>query len=145
MIALALVFAALFYLLKNIIDRFSGSRVYQAATGLYLVSWVLRALLDDSASTTSLLSLLIVITFCSSFFRLAFNKRFFDHTRRQDALAYLLAKSYLSQWWLGIGFLLAAAALALGQPDYPTALMLGYAMAALLCPVYLCYRAPGKP
>lgn len=139
-ILLALVFAALFYLLKNMIDHYTGSRLYQAATGLYLLSWLLRAGLDPTASTSLLLTLLVLITFCTSLFRLAFNKRFFDHARQQDRVAYLLVKSYLSQFWLGAGFLLTAAVLTFSDAAATSALTASYLLAALLCPLYLRYR-----
>ncbi len=51
-----------------------------------------------------LFTLLILITFCTSFFRLAFNKRFFDHAKQSSGYKYILAKSYYSQFYIGVVF-----------------------------------------
>jgi hypothetical protein len=50
------------------------------------------------------LCLLMVIAFCTSFFRLAFNKRFFDTAQKSSLYHYLFMKSYFSQVFLVIGF-----------------------------------------
>lgn len=105
-VILALVFAALFYLIKNRIDQLAVEQVYRSAVYLYAFSWLLRFTLDDESAGPSLWIALIVITFFSSFFRLAMNKRFFDIARQTGQVRYLLIKSYLSQSWLGLGFLL---------------------------------------
>ena len=139
-IVLALVFAALFYLLKNTIDRTDGARVYSVAVALYAASWLLRAWLDGDESTQVLLVLLILITFCSSMFRLAFNKRFFDETQRRGGVQYLLVKSYLSQWWLGLGYLLLAGMLAASELATSTILASCYVLAAVLSLGYFAYR-----
>ena len=86
-IALAIGFAVLFYLAKNTVDRFTGENLFRWAVVLYAIGWAIRPLLDmqhsDSAGseqmdTPYLAVMLIIITFCTSFFRLVFNKRFFD-------------------------------------------------------------------
>ncbi len=103
-IVLALVFALIFYLIKNKIDSTSVSTVYLIAVCLYALSWLMRTWVSPELSSQLLLALLIVITFCSSFFRLAFNKRFFDIAQKSDGVNYLLVKSYWSQFFLGLGF-----------------------------------------
>jgi len=139
-VVLALAFALIFYLLKNSIDRFAGQNIYTVSVGLYAMSWLLRVLVTEDLPSQWLLILLIVITFCSSFFRLAFNKRFFDLARRQGSVRYLLVKSYVSQLWLGAGYLVAAAALWQVAATDQQALTWSYAVAAALSVVYLRYR-----
>ena len=80
-VTLAVIFAILFYLIKNRIDRLEVERVYQAGVILYVASWILRFTLGADAHGASLWAALITIAFCSSFFRLTFNKRFFDLAR----------------------------------------------------------------
>jgi len=82
-VALAVFFAATFWLLKNTIDTMDGNTVYWVATLLYAGSWLLRAMIDGEMSRNVLLISLMLVTFSSSFFRLAFNKRFFDLARRR--------------------------------------------------------------
>ena len=139
-VVLALVFALLFYLLKNSIDRFTGQNIYSLAVGLYALSWFMRILVNDELGTTWLLGLLISITFCSSLFRLAFNKRFFDLARRQGQVRYLLIKSYLSQLWLGFAYLALAAALWWFPAQDERVLSWCYGAAAILAMVYYRYR-----
>lgn len=133
-VILALVFSALFYLIKNSIDQVSVDVVFRWAVMVYALSWVLRYFFDSS------IVLLIVITFCSSFFRLAFNKRFFDVVTGSGGLSYLLVKSYASQFWLAAGFFLFAASIYLADIDPPTGLGIAYLIATFLTFTYLRYR-----
>ncbi|MFK8077497.1 MAG: hypothetical protein AB8B84_13005 [Granulosicoccus sp.] len=139
-VLLAIVFAALFYLIKNRIDQLAAKRVYTAACWLYAGSWLLRFTLDENAEGAGYLVSLILLTFCSSFFRLAFNKRFFDVARRSGAVNYLLIKSYSSQAYLGIFFLLTCITVQLLPVDDIKILQYGYVIAALLSLGYLKYR-----
>lgn len=143
-VALALFFAVSFWLLKNTIDRFKGNVVYLMATLLYAASWILRAYVDADLSNTFLLIALMFITFGSSFFRLAFNKRFFDLARHSNGTDYLLVKSYLSQCILSGFYLLLA--LTLFQLDKSATEMLPvlYTCAAAASLGYLLYRKPNS-
>ncbi len=85
-----------------------------------------------------LFPLLVLITFCTSFFRLAFNKRFFDHAKQSSGYKYILAKSYYSQFYIGVIFM----ALGLIYSHWPEALhSLGYSYlgAGVVALLYLCY------
>ena len=116
--------------------------MYLVATGLYALSWLLRAFTDDDLGRNSLLISLMIITFCSSFFRLAFNKRFFDLARSHNGTHYLLVKSYLSQCVLALsyGFL---ALILLSQNDTGVSSFAPmYIVAALLSLGYAFYRQP---
>jgi len=133
-VILALVFSALFYLIKNSIDRVSVDVVYRWAVGAYAVSWLLRYHFSSS------ILLLIVITFCSSFFRLAFNKRFFDVVSEGGGIPYLIVKSYVSQLFLAVAFFIFAGMLWLTDTDPFTGLGMAYLFATVLSFVYLRYR-----
>ena len=147
-VALALGFAVLFFLIKNRIDKVAVEHVYRAAVLLYAVSWLLRfTLTEDSpvseqpgAEDTALLLTLLVITFFSTFFRLVFNKRFFDVARNEGAVRYLLLKSYSSQWLLGIFFASSGALLFIIDTQTHHVLQVLYLLAAVLSLVYLGYR-----
>jgi len=139
-VVLALVFGALFYMIKNTIDAYAVSLVFRVSVWLYAVSWVARTFVSEELDTQMLMLLLLVVTFCSSFFRLAFNKRFFDIARTGSGIGYLVIKSYQSQFFLGLGFI--ATALVLWMLDATTvkAVLPIYWVAALGSFIYLSYR-----
>ncbi len=101
-IFLTLVFGAIFILIKNRIDTLPKNRMYQGAVCLYSLSWILRSLASDRLGHISMLVFLAVITFCTSLFRLGFNKRFFDNAKKVTAHEYILIKSYYSQAFLAV-------------------------------------------
>ncbi|MGR3985000.1 MAG: hypothetical protein OD817_07095 [Gammaproteobacteria bacterium] len=105
-LALAVIFGILFYLLKNVIDRLGRKRLYQLAVALYALSWALRALTDERLSLELLFIALILITFSTSMFRLVFNKRFYDIAKLTLAHRYLVLKSYYSQAAIFVMFML---------------------------------------
>ena len=133
-VILALAFSVLFFLIKNTIDRVSVEVVYRWAVVVYALSWALRYSFDSS------IVLLILITFCSSFFRLAFNKRFFDVVTDGGGLSYLLVKSYASQFWLAISFFLFGVSIWLLDVNQDSGLGFAYLLATLLAFTYLLYR-----
>jgi len=139
-VVLAVVFGVLFYLIKNTIDAFAVSMVFRVSVVLYAISWFTRGFVSKELSTQSLLVLLLVITFCSSFFRLAFNKRFFDIAQTTSGIEYLLVKSYLSQFYLGLGFIATALILWMSDATSLQALTPIYWIAAIGSFVYLWYR-----
>ncbi|MDD9854890.1 MAG: hypothetical protein OXU88_01780 [Gammaproteobacteria bacterium] len=122
-LSLAVIFGILFYLLKNTIDRLGGARVYRLAVLLYAASWGLRALTDETLSLELLFIMLVLITFSTSMFRLAFNKRFYDIAKQTLGHRYLVLKSYYSQAAIFILFIVFGWAVA-------------GADAGLLAPVY---------
>lgn len=140
-VVLGIVFGALFWLVRGAIDRVRPAAVYRVAVVLYALSWLLRARTDALADTAWLGPLLVAVTFCSSFFRLAFNKRFFEHARASgDVAHYLVWKSRLSQTVLGATFTGVALALALGPGDPLRTLDACYGFAAPIALVYLAWR-----
>lgn len=138
-IVLAITFALLFYVAKNAIDRLMGTRVYQAAVIMYAMAWWLRPSATDQISTQWLLVLLLSITFFTSFFRLAFNKRFYDIAKQSTAREYLLVKSYYTQCAVTIIFGLIATYATLAGDDIQT-LKLVYYTAGFLALSYLAYK-----
>ncbi len=103
-LSLAVIFGILFYLLKNIIDRLGRKRVYILAVTMYAASWALRGITDENMSLELLYLLLVVITFSTSFFRLAMNKRFYDIAKMTRSHDYLVLKSYYTQFGIIIMF-----------------------------------------
>jgi len=140
-VVLGIAFALLFWLTKNLVDRVPPSPFYAVAVGLYALSWALRALSDAPSGEAVLLALLVVVTFCSSVFRLTFNKRFYEHAQGAGIVPYLVWKSRLSQTALGLTFLGMALALMLGQGPVLHALDATYMAAVPLALLYLAFPA----
>jgi MFS family permease len=140
-IVLALIFGGLFYLLKNTIDRLGVRRVFTLAVMLYGCSWLLRAYVNESMHLLTLFVVLVLITFATSFFRLALNKRFYDLARQTPhPHRYLVTKSYYSQLSITGSFaVLALLAWLVSEPQ--TLLRSAYWLAALLTPLFLLYGA----
>lgn len=139
-VLLTVAFAIIFFFIKNTIDRLPVVRLYRAAVVLYALSWLLRFTLNDDSQGAALLTTLVVITFFSTFFRLAFNKRFFDVAQREGAVNYLLLKSYSSQWGLGVIFLLLGMSLFTWPGDTQFVLQASYLCAAVLSLFYFLYE-----
>ena len=141
-IFLVVIFGGIFVMIKNSIDRLPTHKMYTAAVCLYSLSWILRGLLSQRLNTFLLLLLLALITFCTSIFRLAFNKRFFDVARSTTAHEYIFIKSYFSQFFLAVfalmGFLL------LMSGDVVEQLSRIYLIATLLSFTYLFYNRRKK-
>ena len=144
-VALALFFAITFWLLKNTIDAFTGNSVYIVATGLYALSWLFRSYIDADLGRNALLISLMLITFCSSFFRLAFNKRFFDLARTHEGTQYLLIKSYISQFVLAVSYGVLALILFSRNGTGESSFTAVYLLAAVLSLGYALYRQPPAP
>jgi len=141
-VALAVFFAVTFWLLKNAIDAFSGNSIYVVATALYALSWLLRAAIDSDMNRNALLIGLMIITFCSSFFRLAFNKRFFDLARLRGGTHYLLVKSYVSQCILAATYVTLSIVLFAMPGSGDAYFPMIYGAAAVLSLGYALYRRP---
>ncbi|WP_456380006.1 MFS transporter [Thiolapillus sp.] len=141
---LSLSFSILFYLIKNHINHLPAQRIYAIAVAGYCVSWLMHATVDDHLGLGWLFTTLILITFCTSFFRLAFNKRFFDLAKQTSAHRYLFLKSYYSQAFIALSFGIAATMLQIPENLGSGFLQISYVIAAALTPVYFIYRQPEK-
>jgi hypothetical protein len=137
-IVLAVAFSVLFYIIKNRIDSRHLQGVYVVAVGLYALSWLMRGALNVETGGADLYLLLILITFCTSFFRLALNKRFFDIARTSGGYSYIFCKSYYSQFFLALFFCCFAFFVPAGN-DIEMQLRVTYTGGALLALLYLLY------
>jgi len=141
-ILLMVIFGAIFIIIKNSIDRLPKNIMYTAAVCLYSLSWILRGVLSQKLNTASLLMILAAISFCTSIFRLAFNKRFFDLAKSTTAHEYIFIKSYFSQFFLAVfalmGFFL------LRYENAVELLPRSYLIAALVSFIYLFYNREKK-
>jgi predicted MFS family arabinose efflux permease len=139
-LSLAAIFGVLFFLLKNVIDRLGKRRVYILAVYLYALSWVLRALTSDQLPLDQLYISLVVITFCTTFFRLAMNKRFYDLAKLTRSHDYLVLKSYYTQFAIMIIFATFGVLTFQLEAD-ETLINIVYWASAALALVYLMYGA----
>jgi len=94
---LALSFSIIFFIIKQHVDHINGKKLFYGAVILYSLSWVLRGTIEHIDASTLFYSSIICITFCSTFFRLVFNKNFFLLSKKTPSNSYLLYKSYYSQ------------------------------------------------
>lgn len=138
-VILALLFGTIYLVIKKNIDRYGDQPFYELAVVLYLLSWLLRAYIDDIDNPPAMMAILTVIAFCTSLFRLSFNKRFFDNAKLSTACHHIVVKSYISQFFLTIFFLLAALLFSQSFAEEGQLTPL-YLMAALLTPVFFLYR-----
>lgn len=139
-VLLAIAFGLLFYVSKNFIDRIAGPRVFQFSVLVYSLGWLLRAILSDETSFSLSTVLLVTITFCTSFFRLFFNKRFFDVAACTSGQHYLVVKSYYTQMAIVVIFSVLGITLMLSDQS-TQALPIVYLAAALGSLLYLGYRS----
>ena len=140
-VLLTIFLSVIFYLLKNRIDNLDRNKVYISAVIFYAVSWVLRSLLNPESPNELIYPAILLIAFLTTFFRLSFNKRFFDNAKQHNPLQYLLAKSYLSQIGIVI-FYSSVALLASYFSDLQTSLSLLYLILTPIALVYLVYTYP---
>jgi len=106
-VLLSVLLALVFYVIKKRIDRIKVQRVFTVAVFGYAFSWLLRGELGLQESPVILYSSILLIAFLSSFFRLAFNKRFYDVASLAQPIQYIICKSYYSQFALVLFFSLA--------------------------------------
>lgn len=138
-ILLSVLFGFLFIFIKNKIDRISVNTFYKSAVALYSLSWILRAGIPEVQHKISLLFMLAAVTFCTSIFRLAFNKRFFDIAQSSTPHEYLFIKSYYSQGFL-VFFTIIPASFSLVTGSIIVQLSYVYIGAAAISAIYLLYR-----
>lgn len=144
-IVLAFGLSIIFYLLKNRIDRMDGNRLYTSAVVLYIASWGLRASFDSELDYSLQISMLLLISFCTSFFRLTFNKRFFDIAEQSLHYHYLFMKSYYSQFFLALGFSFVGVYIVVTEIVTDSMLEGSYWAGAIIAGLYFCYRPDEMP
>jgi len=138
-IGITLLLAVLFWLIKGRIDAFPANSIFQLALIGYAFSWLLRAYVGSDLDLAASLSYpyILLIAFLTSFFRLSFNKRFFDHAQLleespQRMINYLLHKSTLSQlgifvFFLALGLILLTNSNLVTSINTPLSLIYGFA------------------
>jgi MFS family permease len=119
-------------------DRAAKQKIYTLAVILYMGAWLLRGSVGGEMASPVLFTLLVLITFCTSFFRLAFNKRFFDHAKHTGGYKYILVKSYYSQFCIGVVFM-GLGLLYSRWPEASHSLGYSYLGAGVVALLYLCY------
>ena len=107
-VGLSVLLALIFLVIKKYIDRANVQRIYTVAVIGYALSWLLRGQFDQETNSIILYSGLLLVAFLSNFFRLAFNKRFYDIARKEKPTRYIICKSYYSQFMLILFFCLIA-------------------------------------
>ncbi|WP_281647230.1 hypothetical protein [Parendozoicomonas sp. Alg238-R29] len=137
-VGLAVILSLLFLAIKRHIDAADSRRVFILAVGLYSLSWVLRGFADEGMTSTTLSVFIISIAFMTSFFRLAFNKLFFDRIEPEQAQLFILAKSWFTQ--TGVTVFFGVLALVFwAQGSHPDVIKYVYWISALLAIPYLFY------
>ncbi len=139
-ILLTVLFGFLFIFIKNKIDTIPVNIFYKSTVILYSLAWILRATLPEVQQKLFLLIILAVITFCTSLFRLAFNKRFFDIAQFSTPHEYIFFKSYYSQGFLVL-FSLIGLVVSSTTGSTVEKLSFIYLGAAVFSLIYLLYRA----
>ena len=105
-VGLTVVLSIIFWGIKSTIDKLNQRYVFYSAVILYAFSWFLRGNVTNQTEHYLLFASVIVIAFLTTFFRLSFNKQFFDDANKQHPLAFIIKKSYLSQSGLIVFFAL---------------------------------------
>ena len=103
-VGLSALLALIFLVIKKYIDRANVKLIYFVAVIGYALSWLLRAQFDQEMDGLILYTGLLLTAFLSNFFRLAFNKRFYDIARENQPTRYIICKSYYSQFMLILFF-----------------------------------------
>ena len=137
-VVLSLFLAFIFFAMKKIIDNVNAQRIFIISIFGYALSWFLRGELGFQDNQIIIYGGMLLIAFLSSFFRLAFNKRFYDIASQDKPIYYILCKSYYSQFMIII-FFSSIALLTSFDKDPLTQLQTLYNLAIPLVFVYLLY------
>ena len=103
-VGLSALLALIFLVIKKYIDRANVKLIYFVAVIGYAISWWLRGQFNQEMDGLILYAGLLLVAFLSNFFRLAFNKRFYDIARENQPTRYIICKSYYSQFMLILFF-----------------------------------------
>jgi len=143
-VALSVLLAVIFFVMKRVIDRVNAQRIYIISIFGYALSWFLRGELNLQTDELTLYGGMLMIAFLSSFFRLAFNKRFYDIASDDKPIYYIVSKSYYSQFMLILFFSLIALLASIGK-DPLNQLQILYDLSIPLVFIYFLYgKKKGK-
>lgn len=117
-VSLSILLAIIFWFIKAKIDALPANLTFQLAIIGYALSWFIRGVIDVDSMTEITYPVILLVAFLTSFFRLSFNKRFFDIAQHTDTIGYLIAKSLYSQWGIALFFAILALALILFEPTF---------------------------
>ncbi|MBT4937175.1 hypothetical protein HON22_04620 [Candidatus Peregrinibacteria bacterium] len=137
-IALSLIFGAIHWKIKSILDTIPYQKLFLFLVALYAFSWILRSMVLEIESLSLLALLLIFIAFSTILFRLTLNKRFYDNARSQSGQQYMIMKSYITQASLSVFFLILGY-IAMQSTNNISALNIFYLGAAPLAIMYMKY------
>lgn len=138
-VMLAISFAGIFMFIRQFIDTINVKTVYYSATILYAFSWLLRGYVPQIESTLILGIVIFIIAFCTSLFRLSFNKQFFDLAKNLTKNRYIVIKSYYSQAAIALSFFLLSY-IFLGVEDQAKWLSILYYVLSGISLLYLVYK-----
>ena len=139
-VGLSVLLALIFLVIKKYIDRANVQLIYRIAVAGYALSWALRGQFSEEMEGLTLYVGLLAVAFLSNFFRLAFNKRFYDIARKDQQTRYIICKSYYSQFML-IGFFSVIALLGLVDAKPLNQLQIIYHLSV---PFVFCYFLYGR-
>ena len=137
-VVLSILLAVIFFAMKKMIDRINAQRIFVISILGYAFSWFLRGELGLEADDITLYGGILVVAFLSSFFRLAFNKRFYDIARTHQPVYYIVCKSYYSQFMLIFFFSIIAVLASIGK-DPLNQLQVLYDLSIPLVFIYFVY------
>jgi hypothetical protein len=137
-VALSVLLGLIFFVVKKVIDRTNAQRIFIISIIGYAASWFLRGELDLQNDDIVLYGGMLLIAFLSSFFRLAFNKRFYDIASANKPIYYIVSKSYYSQFMIIVFFSLIALLLPMSKEPL-NQLQILYDLAIPLVFVYFLY------
>jgi len=137
-VALSVLLAVIFFVMKRVIDRINAHAIFMASIVGYALAWFLRGELSLQTGPVALYGGMLLIAFLSSFFRLAFNKRFYDIASANRPIYYILCKSYYSQFMIIFFFSLIALLASFGS-DSLNQLQIIYDLAIPLVFIYFLY------
>jgi hypothetical protein len=126
-------------LIRQYIDHMSVKTVYYGSTILYALSWLLRAYIPEISNIIILWVIVFIIAFCTSIFRLSFNKQFFDLAKNVPKNRYIVIKSYYSQGAIVLSFLLLSFIFSGTENQEKWLSILYYALAGISL-LYLLYK-----
>ncbi len=145
-VGLTIMLSLIFWLIKNKIDGLNQYYVFYAAVLLYALSWLFRGTINDQQEEYVIFGSIMLIAFLTSFFRLSFNKLFFDDANKKRPLDFILAKSYLSQGGMVVFFGVLALIITMVGETKTTLSLLYWCVVpiALLYALYPLSRQPSR-
>ncbi len=142
-VLLGVALAIIFIFIKKRIDHINSQHIFRIAVVGYILSWLMRSNLEVNEDPYIFYSTLLIITFLTNFFRLAFNKRFYQIARLNDSTEYILCKSYISQLLIAISFSILGVLLAYGKDPMHQLQILYIIIVPLSC-IYFLYKDPSS-